>query len=139
MRIEEEIFYDYLQKNDLRCSAERKYILKIFLDSEEHLTIGDVYQKTRARFPKINESTIYRNLLTLAEMGLAAQWRGPDKKTYFEHKYRHGHHDHMICDQCGKIYEFVDPEIENRQEKSAHKHKFQIRDHKLVIYGLCRK
>ncbi len=139
MRIEEDLFFNYLHKNNLRCSGERRTILKIFLDSEEHLTLEDILTKATKINPKINNSTIYRNMEILAEIGLANKWKGPDKKTYYEHKYKHPHHDHLICTKCGKIAEFYDQTIEKMQEATAKKLGFITTDHKLILYGLCKK
>ena len=139
MRIEEELFYNYLHSNNLRCSSERNAILKIFLDSEEHLTLEDILKSVVKKYPKLNLSTVYRNMKILTNIGLATEWKGPDKKTYFEHKYKHSHHDHMICNNCGKIEEFKDDEIEKLQERAARKRNFNISDHKLIVCGLCSK
>ncbi len=139
MKIEEELFFNYLHKNNLRCSGERRTILKIFLESEEHLTLDEILSRATKINSKINNSTIYRNMEILAEIGLANKWKGPDQKTYYEHKYKHPHHDHIICNKCGEIEEFYDPIIEKTQEEVAKKLKFKISDHKLILYGLCKK
>ena len=57
-------------------------------------------------------------------------------------KYEAGtkdHHDHMICDSCGKIIEFCDEVIEELQEKVALKHQFKIIDHVMQIHGICKE
>jgi Fur family transcriptional regulator, ferric uptake regulator len=50
-----------------------------------------------------------------------------------------GHHDHIICQQCGHVEEFVDTTIEARQEAAAAAHGFTVSDHSLVIYGNCTR
>ena len=50
---------------------------------------------------------------------------------------RGGHHDHIVCVKCGKVVEFMDEVIEERQRDIAEENGFTIEDHALVIYGLC--
>lgn len=48
------------------------------------------------------------------------------------------HHDHFqVCDQCGKIIEFHNEEIEKLQEKVALEHGFKLAGHSLVMHGIC--
>ena len=50
-----------------------------------------------------------------------------------------GHHDHLVCLQCGKVEEFYDPDIEKRQSEIAKKSGFELRGHSLALYGDCTK
>jgi len=50
-----------------------------------------------------------------------------------------GHHDHLVCVQCGRVEEFFDGEIEKRQEKIARDRGFRINDHSLHLYADCTK
>ena len=59
--------------------------------------------------------------------------------TRFEHKYRHAHHDHMICTECGTILEFLSPEIERLQDEIAEAYGFAIDSHRHQIFGRCQK
>jgi Fur family ferric uptake transcriptional regulator len=57
----------------------------------------------------------------------------------FEHVLGHRHHDHMVCTECGKIIEFLDQELEHRQEMAARQHGFTITSHSLKLFGACRE
>jgi Fur family ferric uptake transcriptional regulator len=86
----------------------------------------------------IGIATIYRTLSLLEDSHIVTSLSfGAAGK-----KYELGakeHHDHMICVECGTIEEFVDDEIEHRQELIATKHNFKIKDHSMQIYGICGK
>jgi len=56
----------------------------------------------------------------------------------FEHKYRHQHHDHLVCLKCGRVIEVISPEIENLQERLARRHDFTAIRHRMQIFGTCR-
>jgi Fur family ferric uptake transcriptional regulator len=62
-----------------------------------------------------------------------------DNRTHYEHNYKHQHHDHMICSECGKIIEFFSAELEALQDAMAAKHNFEIRQHLLRIIGICEE
>ncbi|MEX2365406.1 MAG: transcriptional repressor [Pseudohongiellaceae bacterium] len=44
----------------------------------------------------------------------------------------------MVCTKCGKVEEFYDEIIEQQQEKAAKKLDFEITDHSLYLYGICK-
>ena len=48
------------------------------------------------------------------------------------------HHDHLICERCGRIIEFVQPRIEELQEELAQRYGFVATTHKMEIYGICK-
>ncbi|PLX76173.1 MAG: transcriptional repressor, partial [Azoarcus sp.] len=48
-----------------------------------------------------------------------------------------GHHDHLVCLQCGKVEEFFDPEIERRQNIVAEERGFAVKEHALYLYADC--
>jgi Fur family ferric uptake transcriptional regulator len=49
------------------------------------------------------------------------------------------HHDHIVCLDCGRVEEFVDESIEERQEAIATRLGYELRDHAMTLYGHCRK
>ena len=73
----------------------------------------------------------------LAEGGLAVEHQFSDGQARYE-PFREGHHhDHIICQTCGRIVEFEDGVIEERQEAVAERMGFRVASHRLEIYGDC--
>ncbi len=136
---EKEIFLTHIQKYGLRRTAQRDLILEVFLRTEEHLSSEDLYWLVEQEDPTVGHTTVYRTLKLLTEAGLAREVRLGDGKTYYEHHYRHEHHDHMICTECGKVIEFFSPEIESLQDAMADKFKFKPTHHSMRIMGLCEE
>src|SRR5688500_4417705 len=134
---EKEIFLEHIQKAGLRRTAQRDVILEIFLRTEEHLTSEDLYWLLQKEDPSVGHTTVYRTLKLLTEAGLAREVRFGDNKTYYEHHFKHDHHDHMICTECGKVIEFVSPEIEILQDQMADKLGFRLSHHSLRMWGQC--
>lgn len=134
---EKEIFLEHIQKAGLRRTSQRDLILEIFLKTEDHLTSEDLYWLVQKHDPSVGHTTVYRTLKLLTEAGLAREVRFGDNKTYYEHHFKHAHHDHMICTECGKVIEFVSAEIESLQDQMADKFDFRLSHHSLRMWGQC--
>ncbi len=138
-REEFDVLDDYLAKNGLKHSKQRETILQRFLDTSGHMTADDLYRVIHRKHPGIGRTTIYRALKVFVDAQLADAIELRDGLTRFEHKYRHAHHDHMICVDCGTILEFVSPEIERLQDEIADAYGFVIESHRHQMFGRCQK
>ncbi len=138
MREETVEFRAYLTANGLRWSTEREIILDEFLKNEGHMTLEDIYKVSKKRSPRINSSTVYRNMELLKKSGIAEGWKGEDKKSYYEHKWKHKHHDHMICSKCSTIVEFHSERLEKVQAAVSREYGFDLTGHKMFLFGVCR-
>ncbi|MBX7170014.1 MAG: transcriptional repressor [Pyrinomonadaceae bacterium] len=136
---EKRIFLEHIQKSGLRKTGQRDLILEVFLRTEEHLSIEDLYWLVQKEDETVGQTTVYRTLKLLTEAGLAREVRLGDGRTYYEHHHDHEHHDHMICTECGKVIEFFSPELEAMQDAMAEKYNFKPTHHSLRILGLCQE
>jgi Fur family ferric uptake transcriptional regulator len=137
MTEEQEVFLQHIQKKGLKRTAQRDLILDMFLRTEAHLSSEDLYRLVQKQDPTIGQTTVYRTLKLLTEAGLAREVRFGDGVTHYEHHYKHQHHDHMICSECGRVIEFFSAELEAIQDAMAAKHRFQITQHLLRMIGIC--
>src|SRR6266511_531445 len=137
MSEEQEVFLKHIQKKGLKRTSQRDLILDIFLRTEAHLSSEDLYRLVRQRDSSIGQTTVYRTLKLLTEAGLAREVRFGDGITHYEHNYKHQHHDHMICSECGRIIEFFSAELEAIQDAMAAKHRFELTSHLLRMIGIC--
>jgi Fur family ferric uptake transcriptional regulator len=137
MTEEQEVFLKHIQKTGLKRTAQRDLILEVFLRTEKHLSSEDLYRLVQAEDPSIGQTTVYRTLKLLTEAGLAREVRFGDGRTHYEHNYKHQHHDHMICMECGEVIEFFSAELEAIQDAMAAEHRFEIKQHLLRILGIC--
>lgn len=137
MTEEQEVFLNHIQQAGLKRTAQRDLILEVFLRTEKHLSSEDLYRLVQAEDATIGQTTVYRTLKLLTEAGLAREVRFGDGRTHYEHNYKHQHHDHMICVECGEIIEFYSAELEAIQDAMAAKHHFEVKQHLLRILGIC--
>jgi Fur family ferric uptake transcriptional regulator len=126
-----------LKKAGLKTTLPRLKILEILeASSHPHLTAEEVYQKLREGGEEVGLATVYRVLTQFAEAGLVLRHNFEGGRAVFELNEGR-HHDHMVCVECGKVFEFYDKEIEDRQRRAAEKAGFAIDDHALYLYGVC--
>ena len=137
MTEEQEVFLNHIQKKGLKRTAQRDLILDVFLRTEGHLSGDDLFRLVREEDATVGQTTVYRTLRLLTEAGLAREVRFGDGRAHYEHNYKHEHHDHMICSECGTIIEFYSPELEAIQDAMAAKHKFRLTSHLLRMIGIC--
>src|SRR5882724_5558264 len=137
MTEEQAVFLQHIQKQGLKRTAQRDLILDVFLRTECHVSGEDLYRLVREQDPTVGQTTVYRTLRLLTDAGLAREVRFGDGRAHYEHHYKHQHHDHMICSECGKIIEFYSPELEAIQDGMAAKHKFELTEHLLRMIGIC--
>jgi Fur family ferric uptake transcriptional regulator len=128
-----------LRKAGLKVTLPRMKILEILETSEtRHMSAEDVYKVLLEAEEEIGLATVYRVLTQFEAAGLVTRHHFEGGHSVFEMNEGH-HHDHIVCNQCGKVIEFVEETIERCQEKVARKAGFSIRDHSLIIYGDCNR
>ncbi|MBW7875512.1 MAG: transcriptional repressor [Candidatus Cloacimonetes bacterium] len=132
------VFEAYLRKHDLKLTSQRIDILNHFLHSGAHVNAEELFHLVRSHQPKIGYSTVYRTLKLLKECQIAKEHNFGDGTIRYENDFNRGHHDHLICMQCGTIIEFECPQIEEWQQKVAESEGFELVDHRLEIYGRCK-
>jgi len=121
----------------LKATLPRLRILELFEKSAvRHLSAEDVYRILAKDGADAGLATVYRVLTQFEQAGLLIRHHFETGKAVFELN-RGGHHDHLVCVQCGHVEEFFDAEIEKRQERIAQDRGFRIHDHSLHIYADC--
>jgi Fur family ferric uptake transcriptional regulator len=132
-----------LKGSGLKATAPRLKILEIFQKhanqpGDRHLSAEDVYRLLSADRLEVGLATVYRVLTQFEQAGLLSRRNFEAGRAVFELN-EGSHHDHLVCVNCGRVEEFVDPEIEERQRKVAAEHGFDLQEHALALYGVCRK
>ena len=127
-----------LKKAGLKATLPRLKILRILESSDaRHLTAEEVYRHLLDAGEEVGLATVYRVLTQFEAAGLVKRHHFEGDRSIFE-LHEGGHHDHMVCTACGKVIEFLDPAIEERQRQIAAQHDFVMSEHSLYLYGTCR-
>lgn len=131
------VLQSYLRQRGLKMTRPREAVLRAFLDAEGHVTTDKLIAAARRIDPRIGQATVFRTVKLLAEAGLARGACSDDGPRQYEHAYRHSHHDHLVCVECGAIVEFADTVIEKAQEAIYSKYGYQSTGHRLELRGRC--
>jgi Fur family transcriptional regulator, ferric uptake regulator len=128
-----------LKASGLKATLPRLKILEIFQTSTvRHLSAEDVYKILLTENMDVGLATVYRVLTQFEQAGLLHRNHFETGKAVFELN-EGSHHDHLVCLDCGRVEEFFDEEIEQRQQKIAKDRGFDISEHALALYGHCTK
>ena len=128
-----------LKEIGLKATLPRRKVLELFEHSKvRHLSAEDVYKSLMAEGIDIGLATVYRVLTQFEQAGLLSRQHFETGKAVFELN-QGGHHDHLVCLQCGRVEEFYDAEIEQRQGEVARKRGFELKGHSLALYAECTK
>ena len=123
----------------LKATMPRLRILELFEKSAvRHLSAEDVYKILLKEGTDTGLATVYRVLTQFEQAGLLVRHHFETDKAVYELN-RGGHHDHLVCLQCGRVEEFFDEGIEKRQMAVAKERGFAIHEHSLHIYAECTK
>ena len=135
-----ETFKQLLKKNSLKFTRQRESVLKVLYENDGHFTPEELSNLIREYYPELTVSipTIYRTLGLLESSGIVDSISFGSKGKKYEFGLKE-HHDHLICVRCGKLIEFQDSLIENRQMEIAKRFNFKMTGHTMNITGICEE
>ena len=136
MSIEEVV--TILRDTGHKVTPQRVSIVKTVLESSEHLTPSELYEKVQHLDPEIGEVTVYRTLNILSELGLLCMVH-TDENTHSYVSRPPEHHGHLICSRCGKVINFTDCNLSGLEKRLTEETGFDIQDHRLDFFGICRE
>ncbi|CAA6812490.1 MAG: Ferric uptake regulation protein FUR [uncultured Thiotrichaceae bacterium] len=124
-----------IKRAGLKITQPRVKILELLSNStNQHLSAEDIYKVLLANGDEIGLATVYRVLTQFENGGLVHRHNFEGGQAVFE-LASDEHHDHMVCVKTGRVVEFYDEVIEQRQMEIAAEHGFKIADHSLTLYG----
>ncbi|MDD2544724.1 MAG: ferric iron uptake transcriptional regulator [Burkholderiaceae bacterium] len=128
---------DELKSTGLKATLPRLKILEIFqTGAQRHMTAEDVFRVLLEERSDIGLATVYRVLTQFEQAGILIRSTFESGKAIYELD-EGKHHDHFVCTRCGKVEEFYDPEIEQRQQIVAKAKGWVVHDHAMALYGQC--
>lgn len=130
---------DELKNTGLKATLPRLKILDVFQKgSQRHMTAEDVFRVLLEERSDIGLATVYRVLTQFEQAGILTRSHFESGKAVYELNEGH-HHDHLVCLNCGKVEEFYDAGIEERQHSIARERGFKLQEHSLALYATCVK
>ena len=114
-------------------TKQRQLILEAVRATNSHPPADELFQMIRRKLPTISLATVYRNLNFLSEIGEIRKLAMPGMPDRFD--WRMDPHDHMVCDTCGQVVDFVLPHDLGQEIASACG--AQVDGYTLVAHGTC--
>lgn len=128
----------HIDGQGMKHTRQRVQILEAFMRGH-HVTVEELLRAVQADAPGTGAATVYRTLKLFVEAGIAHERNFGDGQARYEPAVDDSHHDHLICTDCGTIFEFEEPEIEDRQARVAAAHGLTVRTHRHEIHGTCNQ
>ena len=129
-------FQSAIKSRNLRMTDQRRQVLRVLEESDEHLDAEAIYDLVRKQNPRISLATVYRTLALFKELGLVNEHKLGEDHSHFETAQEEPHY-HFTCLSCRKIIEFSAPEIEETLLPRIAKQGLEINEVHLIISGYC--
>ncbi len=128
---------EFLRDRGLRVTAARGQIIETVLELGGHFSADELLAAVSARGHRASRASVYRTLALLVDGGFVESREFQRGQLAYEVMVGHVHHDHLICNACGRIVEFENDEIEQLQDDVAEAHGFTLESHSLRLFGRC--
>jgi Fur family ferric uptake transcriptional regulator len=131
-------FREYLasRPRPQRYTGQQRYMVRFIFSRHNHFDADQLIDDMKRAGLPVSRATVYRTLAKLVDAGLLRRLElGP--RMFYEHDYGYPQHEHLYCEQCGKVIEFQDPAIEAVIREVGRQHNFQTSGHTFIVRGTC--
>ncbi|MFZ5807621.1 MAG: Fur family transcriptional regulator [Verrucomicrobiota bacterium] len=132
----------YLTSIRAHITSQRKIIIQKAFTPPSHYTAEELLKSCQKADRSISRATVYRTLALLVKSGLLNEIdlkRGSNTKCYDFNYIASPEHSHIVCADCGKVFEFDDPCLSVRKNIFLEKLGFKAKIIRLRIEASCLK
>ena len=132
-----EKFQSVLKKEQLKLTKQRLTVLENVVNNRGHRECDEIYDQLKSDGKNVSRATVYRTIAILEKYAFLRKLELGDGRARYEYKLGLGHHDHMVCIECGQIIEFFNTEIESLQDQICKEKNFKLVRHIHQLFGVC--
>ena len=129
-------FREFLVLKQLKITAERLRIVEFIFAEHQHFDAEQLLASMKAKKIAASRPTLYRTLNLLVDAGLLRRLTFGGVTAY-EHAYGYPRHEHLFCERCEGVLEFVSDDLDRLLEQIARDARFRLSSRKLVLHGVC--
>ena len=127
-----------LRDRDLRLTQARLAVMNIMVRSSTPLTARKIYDRARKTDQSLGMASVYRTLEVLSELDLIQLIHQPQGCQAYAPSLT-GHQHFIICTACGRMAPFEGrDEVSDFFREVGEKRGYQVQDHWLQVFGMCR-
>lgn len=126
-----------LRQRGYKITPQRRAVLHVIVDCQEHLTPAGIYERVHKEHPGIGLVTVYRTLGVLTELGLICEVHAEDGRRSYLLARPSEHHHHLICSDCGKVVDFTGCRLGGLEKRLSRETGFKVESHLLEFMGCC--
>jgi Fur family ferric uptake transcriptional regulator len=121
-----------------RDGGSRRAVIELLGRQDCCLTAQEIFDQLREEGRATGIASVYRALEQLSRDGYLQRIDLGSGTTRFEPLHQSGeHHHHVVCEECGKVEAFADPELERALHKVESRTGYSIEGHDVVLRGVC--
>lgn len=127
-----------LAASNHHSGGARRAVVEL-LDSQPcALSALEIEDALRGGKRRVARASIYRILDELERLRLVQKVQvGQAMARYEPIRGEIGHHHHLVCDSCGSVMPFTDPELERVIKKTSRRVPIDVAVHEIVLHGAC--
>ncbi|MBZ0200563.1 MAG: transcriptional repressor [Ignavibacteriaceae bacterium] len=133
-----EIFKDFLKNGRNRITPERFEVMDAAIDHQGHFGADDLFIEMKNQKSRVSRATVYKTLELLVNCELLVKHNFGENLTRYESNYRKQTHDHLICMDCGRIVEFINPKVKKLPGEIASSLGFEVESFSFNIFARCK-
>jgi len=118
------------------ATPQRRLLLELLRQTPGHIDARDLYHLANARGWRVSLATVYRTLDLFRRLGLVEERRLDRTRCYYEIRPESDHY-HMICQGCGKVFDFQSPLVAQLVGEVRENLGFEVRKAVLYLEGMC--
>ena len=130
-------FKNVLRKESLKLTKQRLAVLSNVVNNSGHRECDEIFDHLKSDGENVSRATVYRTVGILEKYSFLRKLELGDGRARYEYKLDRGHHDHMVCIECGEIIEFFNSELESLQDEICKEKKFKLVRHIHQLFGVC--